>query len=146
MAYQLQRWSLKDLYPGFDSPELESAFDQIEEQVTSFEGVRGKLRPEMPADEFLHVVKALEDTTRIIHNLDAFSGLSFAADTQDQFFALGPVIEHVRASAHPTGADKAEDLVPVQERQLPPEVRRQRRVLSGLYSLRYGMGEGIHDP
>lgn len=84
MAYQLQRWSLKDLYPGFDSPELESAFDQIEEQVTSFEGVRGKLRPEMPADEFLHVVKALEDTTRIIHNLDAFSGLSFAADTQDQ--------------------------------------------------------------
>ncbi len=84
MAYQLQRWSLKDLYPGFDSPELESAFDQIEEQVTSFEGVRGKLRPEIPADEFLHVVKALEDTTRIIHNLDAFSGLSFAADTQDQ--------------------------------------------------------------
>ncbi|MBI3173007.1 MAG: M3 family oligoendopeptidase [Chloroflexi bacterium] len=84
MAYQLQRWSLKDLYPGFDSPELESAFDQIEEQVASFEGVRGKLRPEMPADEFLHVVKALEDTTRIIHNLDAFSGLSFAADTQDQ--------------------------------------------------------------
>jgi len=84
MAYQLQRWSLKDLYPGFNSPELESAFDQIEEQVTSFEGVRGKLRPEMPADEFLHVVKALEDTTRIIHNLDAFSGLSFAADTQDQ--------------------------------------------------------------
>jgi len=84
MAYQLQRWSLKDLYPGFDSPELESAFDQIEEQVTSFEGVRGKLRPEMPTDEFLHVVKALEDTTRIIHNLDAFSGLSFAADTQDQ--------------------------------------------------------------
>lgn len=84
MAYQLQRWSLKDLYPGFDSPELESAFDQVEEQVTSFEGVRGKLRPEMPADEFLHVVKALEDTTRIIHNLDAFSGLSFAADTQDQ--------------------------------------------------------------
>jgi oligoendopeptidase F len=84
MAYQLQRWSLKDLYPGFDSPELESAFDQIEEQVASFEGVRGKLRPEMPADEFLRVVKALEDTTRILHNLDAFSGLSFAADTQDQ--------------------------------------------------------------
>lgn len=84
MAYQLQRWSLKDLYPGFDSPELESAFDQIEEQVTSFEGVRGKLRPEMPTDEFLYVVKALEDTTRIIHNLDAFSGLCFAADTQDQ--------------------------------------------------------------
>ena len=84
MAYQLSRWSLKDLYSSYNGSDLESAFDQIEEQVTSFEGVRNKLRPEMPVDEFLHVVKSLEDSTRIIHKLDAFSGLAFAADTQDQ--------------------------------------------------------------
>jgi oligoendopeptidase F len=84
MPYTLSRWSLKDLYPGFNSPELESAFDQVEEQIASFEGVRGKLTPDMSAEQFLDVVRASEETTRIIHKLDAFSGLAFAADTQDQ--------------------------------------------------------------
>ncbi|MEW6240690.1 MAG: oligoendopeptidase F, partial [Chloroflexota bacterium] len=88
MAYKLSRWSLDDLFPapqgGVESPELEAAFEKIEEQVTTFEGVRGKLRPEIPVEEFLHIVRASEDMTRIAQKLDAFSGLSFAADTQDQ--------------------------------------------------------------
>jgi oligoendopeptidase F len=84
MTYKLSRWSLNDLFPGLDSPELETAFDQIEEQVTTFEGVRGKLRADMPADEFMHVVKTSEQAFRLAAQLDAFAGLSFAADTQDQ--------------------------------------------------------------
>jgi oligoendopeptidase F len=84
MAYKLSRWSLDDLYPGMRSPELETAFDQIEEQVTTFEGVRNKLRADMPAEDFMHIVKTSEVTTRIAHKLDAFAGLAFAADTQDQ--------------------------------------------------------------
>ncbi|MFZ5858874.1 MAG: M3 family oligoendopeptidase [Chloroflexota bacterium] len=88
MPYKLSRWSLDDLFPapqgGVTSPELENAFDQVDEQVTTFEGVRGKLRADMPADEFLHVVQTSEAFTRIVHKLDAFAGLAFAADTQDQ--------------------------------------------------------------
>jgi oligoendopeptidase F len=84
MPYKLSRWSLADLFPGMDSPELETAFDQIEEQVTTFEGVRGKLRSDMPVDEFLHIVKTSEQMTRIVHKLDAFAYLAFAADTQNQ--------------------------------------------------------------
>lgn len=88
MPYKLSRWSLNDLFPaphgGVDSPELETAFDQIEEQVTTFEGVRGKLRADMSVGEFLHIVQTSEVTTRIVHKLDAFAGLAFAADTQDQ--------------------------------------------------------------
>ena len=84
MPYTLSRWSLNDLYPDFNSPELESAFDQVEEQITSFEGVRGKLTPDMSAEQFLSAVRASEETTRIINKLDAFAGLAFAADTQDQ--------------------------------------------------------------
>ncbi len=84
MAYKLSRWSLADLFPGMNSPELETAFDQIEEQVGAFEGVRGKLRADMPTDEFMHVVKTSEQMTRINIKLDAFAGLAFAADTQDQ--------------------------------------------------------------
>ncbi|HEY2982450.1 MAG TPA: M3 family oligoendopeptidase [Anaerolineales bacterium] len=84
MPYTLSRWSLSDLYSGFDSPELEASFDQIDEQVASFEGVRGKLNPDIPAEQFLEVVRASEQTARIAYQLYAFAGLSFAANTQDQ--------------------------------------------------------------
>lgn len=84
MPYKQSRWSLNDLFPSMNSPELESAFDRVEEQVATFEGVRGRLRADMPVDEFLQIVKASEETVRIVNKLDAFAGLSFAADTQDQ--------------------------------------------------------------
>ena len=84
MPYKLSRWSLVDLFPGMDSPELENAFDQVDEQVTTFEGVRGKLRADMSVGEFLHVVKTSEEMARIVNKLDAFAGLAFAADTQNQ--------------------------------------------------------------
>ena len=84
MTFTQTKWSLADLYPGFNTPELESAFDLIEEQVTSFEGLRSNLAPDMPADRFVDIVRASEEMTRVAHKLYAFAGLSFAADTQDQ--------------------------------------------------------------
>jgi oligoendopeptidase F len=84
MAYTLKKWDLTQLYPGFDSPELESAFDNVEEQVASFEGVRDKLNPEMDEKTFLDVVRASEATARIVNRIYAFAGLSFAEDTQNQ--------------------------------------------------------------
>ena len=84
MTFTQTKWSLADLYPGFNTPELESAYDNIEEQVTSFEGLRANLTPDMPADRFLDVVRASEEMTRVAHKLYAFAGLSFSADTQDQ--------------------------------------------------------------
>ena len=84
MTYTQTKWSLADLYPGFDTPELESAYDVIEEQVTSFEGLRANLTPDMPADRFLDVVRASEEMTRVANKLYSFAGLSFSADTQDQ--------------------------------------------------------------
>jgi len=84
MTFTQTKWSLADLYPGFNTPELESAFDVIEEQVTSFEGLRENLTPDMPADRFVDIVRASEEMTRVAIKLDAFAGLAFAADTQDQ--------------------------------------------------------------
>lgn len=84
MAYQLSKWDLSPLYPGYDSPELQNAFDMIEEQVTSFEGVRNKLKPEISAEQFVDVLKASEAAARIGNKLYSFAGLSFTADTQDQ--------------------------------------------------------------
>jgi oligoendopeptidase F len=84
MAYSIKKWDLGELFPGYDSPELQAAFDHVEEQVTSFEGVRGKLKPDMDVENFLEVVRASEAMTRILNRIYAFAGLSFAADTQDQ--------------------------------------------------------------
>jgi oligoendopeptidase F len=84
MPYTLSKWSLASLYPGYDSPELQTAFDLIEEQVTSFEGVRGKLKPDISSEQFLDVVRASEETMRVANKLYSFAGLSFTADTQDQ--------------------------------------------------------------
>ena len=84
MAYTQKKWSLAPLYPGYESAELQNAFDMIEEQVTSFEGVRGKLNPEISAEQFMQIVRASEETARIANKLYSFAGLSFTADTQDQ--------------------------------------------------------------
>jgi len=84
MAYKISKWSLTALYPGYESAELENAFDMIEEQVSSFEGVRGKLTPDISAEQFMQVMRASEDTGRIANKLHSFAGLSFTADTQDQ--------------------------------------------------------------
>ena len=84
MAYALTKWNLGELFPGFESPELQGAFDNVDEQVTSFEGVRNKLNPDMDKETFLEVVRASEATTRIVNKIYAFTGLSFYADTQNQ--------------------------------------------------------------
>ena len=84
MAYQLSKWSLAPLYPDYESAELQNAFEMIEEQVTSFEGVRGKLTPDISSEQFLEIVRASEETTRVANKLYSFAGLSFTADTQDQ--------------------------------------------------------------
>jgi len=83
-TYSVKKWDLGELFSGFDSPELQAAFDNVEEQVTSFEGVRDKLKPDMDAETFLDVVRASEEIARIVNRVYAFAGLSFAADTQDQ--------------------------------------------------------------
>ncbi len=84
MAYTIKKWNLGKLFPGFDSPELQAAFDNVEEQVASFEGVRGKLNPKMDVETFLEVVRASEATSRIVNRVYAFAELSFAEDTQNQ--------------------------------------------------------------
>ena len=84
MAYSIKQWDLSQLFPGFDSPELQAAFDNVEEQVASFEGVRNKLNPDMDAGTFLDVVRASEATARIVNRVYAYAGLLFAENTQNQ--------------------------------------------------------------
>lgn len=84
MTFRQSPWSLQDLFPGFDSPELESAFQSLEAQVAAFEQFRAELKPDISTDAFLHIVRESEAITRAAYRLYGFAGLSFAADTQNQ--------------------------------------------------------------
>src|SRR5689334_16445023 len=83
-TYSVKKWDLSELFPSLDGPELQAAFDNIEEQVASFEGVRGKLSADMDPETFLEVVRASEATSRLGNRIGAFAGLTFAEDTQNQ--------------------------------------------------------------
>jgi oligoendopeptidase F len=84
MTYTQTRWSLDDLFSGYDSPDLDAGFDRVEELVTSFEGARSRLKPDMEPGVFLEIAHSSESIARTMHKLGAFAALSFAADTQDQ--------------------------------------------------------------
>ncbi len=84
MAYTQTRWNLHDLFTGYDSPDLQAAFDRTEELVTSFEGARSTLQPGIEPEAFLAIVHSAEEIGRTLNKLYSFAALSFAADTQDQ--------------------------------------------------------------
>ncbi len=86
MTNKLSPWSLKDLFSGPDSPDLEAAFTTLEELVASFEKLRPQLKNDLPMSTFLEILKESEESTRIASKLYAYAELAFAADTQNQSF------------------------------------------------------------
>jgi oligoendopeptidase F len=84
MPFPQSTWSLDDLFPSLDSPELETAFKTLEAQVTDFEKIRPQLKPYIPAGSFVEILKDSEESTRLAHRIYVLAGLSFAANTQDQ--------------------------------------------------------------
>ncbi len=84
MAYQLSAWSLADLFPSHDSPEMRQAFVTLEEDTKRFEEQRGKLRADIASDTFLDLVRQLEQINYLLSKVHAFAELWFSSDTQDQ--------------------------------------------------------------
>ncbi len=84
MAYTQSPWSLSDLFPAQDSPEMKAGFDELDNKVVEFEAMRPSLSPEMPEAAFLKVIDLLEAISRLANRIADFAYLSFNADTQDQ--------------------------------------------------------------
>lgn len=77
-------WSLEDLFPAVQSPEVERALKDLEEGVHAFEAHRAALRDDIPQEEFLKILQEYEKGIRQLIRLLGFGHLSFAQDTQDQ--------------------------------------------------------------
>ena len=58
--YAQVRWSKSDLYAAPDSPELKTAFKKMEELASEFEGIRPKLKNDLPGKVFLEIIKKLD--------------------------------------------------------------------------------------
>ena len=82
--YKLSPWSLKDLYPSNDGPEIDAAFKGLEAKAEAFEAFREKLTPDIDFEDFMDAIKALEEATEAAYTLYAYPSLWFAADTQSQ--------------------------------------------------------------
>ncbi|OGO17890.1 MAG: oligoendopeptidase F [Chloroflexi bacterium RBG_16_48_8] len=82
--YQQEAWSLDDLFPGLDSPEVNQAFEDLENHVRTFEAYRSKLSNDIDKDTFLGILKNYEAGLRRMARLYYYSYLEFSADTQNQ--------------------------------------------------------------
>ena len=84
MTYTQSPWSLSDLFPAYDSPEMKAGFDELDIKVVKFEAMRPSLSAGMPQEAFLNVIHSLEAISRLVSRISSFASLRFSADTQDQ--------------------------------------------------------------
>ena len=84
MTYQTTKWDLSDLFPAHDSQKMKDAFKELESRVAEFEGLRDTLDAGMDPEDFLDTVQKIEENTHIAQRIEAYAGLWFAAETQNQ--------------------------------------------------------------
>ena len=80
--YQQTRWSLQDLFPGPQSPQLEAGIEKITNLVENLEKRRAVLVDDISQDVFLSVVKDMETIVALGQKVATFAGLYFSEDTK----------------------------------------------------------------
>lgn len=83
-TYQQAPWSLADLFPAHDSPELKNALAEIETQTSEFEKFRIKLNSNIDASSFNQILQRLETLHHLLSRVYDYGELWFSADTQNQ--------------------------------------------------------------
>jgi oligoendopeptidase F len=84
MTYTQSPWSLSDLFPAYDSPEMKAGFDELDVKVVEFEALRPALTPDLTEETFMDLISRLEAISRLERRIYDFASLSFEANTQDQ--------------------------------------------------------------
>jgi oligoendopeptidase F len=82
--YTQKRWSLADLFPSADGPEMKKAFEEMEKQAAAFEKMRPLLKPDISQKDFMTIIRALEAISRMASRFGNYAGLWFSEDSQNQ--------------------------------------------------------------
>jgi oligoendopeptidase F len=83
-TFELSRWSLADLFPSGSSKEMDAAIDDLQKKVEQFEHHRDSLTAEIAFEEFMAVIRDLEEITKLMQRIGGYAELWFAEDTQNQ--------------------------------------------------------------
>jgi len=83
-TYEKGRWSLDDLIPAKAGPEMERAFDDVEQAAVALESKRDTLSATIAEDAFAEVVGLVETLSYASQKLYAYSVLLFAEQTGEQ--------------------------------------------------------------
>jgi len=79
----IPRWSLKELFPSPDGPEIQRAFKELDKRVAALEKQRRRLTPRISPAAFLALLKELELTRALARRVASFAELFFSENTQD---------------------------------------------------------------
>jgi oligoendopeptidase F len=82
--FESERWSLQDLLPATEGPELEEILASLEEAVCQMEACRDQLVADIPEDEFLRLMSLAESIATLSSRLEGYASLWYSEDTQDQ--------------------------------------------------------------
>jgi oligoendopeptidase F len=84
MTFPQSPWSLNDLFPSHDSPEMKAAFAELDGMVSEFEALRPTLAADMPVEAFMDAIRKLEAINHLSSRIYGYAQLAFSANTQDQ--------------------------------------------------------------
>jgi oligoendopeptidase F len=98
--YTQNPWTLIDLFPSADSPEIEAAFSKIQTGIKEFEMNRSRLTNDISVADFLEIVQQLEGLYRVSSSLNGYAGLWFSENTQNQLAqTLSARVDQINAVA-----------------------------------------------
>lgn len=83
-GYEQGPWTLDDLFPAIDAPEVQAALEKLEEQVAAFEAARPQLSAGIDEEQFRSLLEDYERLYRLASRLSGFAYLTFSEDTQNQ--------------------------------------------------------------
>jgi oligoendopeptidase F len=134
-TYSLSRWSLGDLFPSIDGPELRKALSDLDRRTAAFEKHRKQLSPRVATGVFLSWIRELEDIQTTARRLMAYAELHFSEDTQD------PKVQAFLSSIqqHLTGLENRLLFFSLWWKGLPPSAA--KRLLGSAGSYRYFLEE-----
>jgi oligoendopeptidase F len=79
----IPRWSLKELFPSSDGPEIQRSLKELDKRVSALEKRRRRLTPRISPAAFLALLKELEDVRALARRVAAYAELLFSENTQD---------------------------------------------------------------
>lgn len=83
-TYTQSKWSLDDLFLAPNSPEMEQAFHQVDQELSELEVLRPKLTADISVQDFKNILVRIERIQNLSSRIYVYAGLLFYEDTQNQ--------------------------------------------------------------